>query len=96
MNGKTYITFFFNNKFNWILVPLTIILFILSEVILALFLRLLAEYESVVEGNSYIFRGSLSSFWPFLTLLTLAYTVVLIVELFLLNLCIINSSSTAH
>ena len=63
---------------------------------MAYFYRLLAKYDNVVEGKSSFFRGSLGSYWSLLVLITLAYTIILIIEYFLLNICIVNSSGTAH
>lgn len=46
-NTDTYIDFFSSNKWNYVLLPLTIFLFISSEIILAFYYRILSSYDNV-------------------------------------------------
>ena len=67
-----------------------------AEVILAIFYRLLADYDNVIHHNSTFFGINHKAYWSVLALLLLAYTVILMVEYYLLNLCIVNSSDKSH
>ena len=75
---------------------MVLFLFILAEVIIAVFYRSLASYNSSTETGSFLFHGSPALYWRVLGLMLLAYFVILVVEYFILNLCIVNSSNTAH
>ena len=89
-------SFFFNNRLNYFLVPLVLFLFVLAEVIIAVFYRSLATYSATTGTGSFLFSGSPALYWRVLGLLLLAYVVLLVVEYFILNLCIVNSSNAAH
>ena len=64
--------------------------------IVAIFYRFLATYNVSTGTGSFLFQGSPALYWRVLGLMLLTYFVVLVTEYFILNLCIVNSSNTAH
>ena len=64
--------------------------------IVAIFYRSLATYSASTGSGSFLFHGSPALYWRVLGLILLVYFVILVVEYFILNLCIVNSSNTAH
>ena len=64
--------------------------------IVAIFYRSLATYNQSTGTGSFLFHGSPALYWRVLGLILLVYFVVLVTEYFILNICIVNSSNTAH
>ena len=93
---KAYLSFFFNNKFNFVLVPLTLLLFVLAEILLALFYRSLASYNAATGTGSFLIHGSSIVYWRLLGLMLMVYFMIVVLESIILSLCIVNSSNTAH
>ena len=81
---------------NYFLVPLVLIMFLVAEINLAVFYRLLADYDRVIDMRSHFLNGNQKLYWSILTFMLLVYFLLMIIEYFLLNLCISNSSNTAH
>ena len=75
---KAYLSFFFNNKLNFILVPLALFLFVLAEVIVATFYRSLASYNAATGTGSFLIHESPIAYWRILGLMLMVYFVVLI------------------
>lgn len=55
VSSSTYVNFFSSNKANYVLVPLTIFLFIASEGIATALYRILADFNKVKKGTSSLF-----------------------------------------
>lgn len=92
----TYCRYFGANSVNYFLLPLVMVLFIGSEIILTFFLRFLAEYEGVREGSSGTFGGSISVYWGVLGGMLGVYLVGMVVKYFLLYLVLLKSNQNIH
>ncbi len=57
VHSDTYFHYFFSNKKNFLLFPLTILFFLVGEIIISVYFRLLAEFEQVKRGTSPHFGG---------------------------------------
>ena len=90
-----YFKYFFSSKLNWILLPITIILFILVETLTVIYFSVLSTYDKVVEGES-TFLEDINSFWLFLGLIQVCYFFLIPITFLLLNLVIFNSNSAIH
>ena len=53
----TYCNYFFNNKINWLLVPLALVLFLGTEVLSTFYMKQVALYDQVKEGNRFETTG---------------------------------------
>ena len=96
MDFGTYINFFKSNKWNYILLPLTILLFICCKVILTLNYIVLSKYESVKLGTEFYFGSNFNLFWTISILLISTNLFIAILKYFCLNMCIFNSSQSIH
>ena len=93
---KTYCRFFFFAKKNYIFVPLTFLIFLISEIILAILFRMVAMYDDVSAGTNVFFGGNWGMYEGVLILLVGSALVALIIKYFLLNLVILFSSEKIH
>ena len=59
--------------------PLSLVLFVTAEVILAIFYRLLAYHDNIVNHSATYFSVNHKTYWNVLGLLLLAYSIILIV-----------------
>ena len=76
--------------------PITIILFLLSEGILTVYFRFLAQYDNVDNGTSSIFGNNFGAYWGALAALVAGYFIVLVIKYFVLNIAILLSSTSIH
>jgi ATP-binding cassette, subfamily C (CFTR/MRP), member 4 len=60
------------------------------------FLRILADYKNVLAGTSDMFGDSFKNFWGILGLLALLNLIFLAVKEFLVNMCIVVSTTNVH
>ena len=72
---------------NYSVFALTLLSYIASETLYALFVLFLDKYDAVKEGTDSTF-SSLSSFWVTLTIMSAATVLFQIIRTFLLNLCL--------
>lgn len=70
--------------------------FLLSEGIITVYYRFLAEFDHIVAGNSIHFGGDFSHFWSALSLLVFLYFLSLVIKYFMLNSSILISSKSIH
>ncbi len=96
VNASTYKRFFFSSKVNYVLVPLTILLFFVSESITTIYYRILASYDNVVAGKSLTFQSDLKGYWLIVGILVASYLVILITKYFAMNLTVLNASKSIH
>lgn len=90
----TYTRFFSASTKNYVLFPLTILLFLASELVLAMYYRFLSDYDNIAANNSHYFDSiTFNTFWIILTLLIINYSIILALKYYLINLCIVNSST---
>ena len=71
-------------------------MFIISEIALVIYARILADYSEVDRGQSIHFGGDFGLYWNVLILIIAFYTVMLLIKFFLLNLCILMASGSIH
>lgn len=96
MDCGTYLKFFVMNKKNYLLLPLTIILFFLAEGFNAIYFRLLAEFEDLKRGTSLHFEGNFTRFWTVLSIALIIALLLQITKLFMINISILLSNTSAH
>ena len=95
---STYSRFFLTNHKNYILFPITLIIFLASEGILALFYRFLSDYDNIATNTSRYFgsNATYSQYWGILSMLVILYFIILTIKYYCLNICLLNSSSQIH
>ena len=76
--------------------PFTIFLFLLSETILALFYRLLANYNYIMLQRGTFFHVDSHMYWNVLVIMLFIFMIILAIKYYLINWCIVNSSNRAH
>jgi len=91
---RSYSNFFLSSKLNYVLLPLTLLLFLSSEVTLSFYYRLLSNYDRVKAGQ--YFGMDFRVYWYCMSLLVASYCLVLVVKYFCLNLCVINATASIH
>ena len=92
----TYSRFFLSNPRNYILLPVTILFYCLSEVIIAIYYRFLSDIDKLASNTSKYFGSSYGSFWGVLAALVVGYFLVLVLKYYCLNVCVLNSSTHIH
>ena len=92
---SVYLDYFFSSKLNWILLPITVILFLIIEMLAVIFFSVLSTYDKVVNGEN-TFLEDVNSFWLFLGLIQVCYCFLTPMTFLLLNLVIFNSNSAIH
>lgn len=96
VNFSTYLNFFFSNKGNYFFFSIALILFLITEVIVTIYYRILVDYSNMSEGSSTIFEGSMKQYWMVLCLLVAALFLLSAIKYYLLNISILRSSTTIH
>jgi ATP-binding cassette, subfamily C (CFTR/MRP), member 4 len=96
VNCSTYIEYFFADKINYLLVPIALILFVVTEVAVLIYLRFLGQYEKVQAGISSTFGGDFGLFWGILILLVAVHFILLAVKYFLINMSLVKSNTQIH
>ena len=91
----TYCNYFFNNKVNYLLIPLTLLLFFLTELISTFFFKYLALYNEVRDGQNSQFETT-SDLWAFTGFLLLGSFLASFIANFLINLVILLSNNSLH
>jgi len=72
---------------NYGVFALTLLSYVASETLYALFVLFLDKYDAVKEGTDPTF-SNLTSFWTTLTLMSASIVILQILRTFLLNLCL--------
>jgi hypothetical protein len=96
VSQATYKRFFFSNPLNYVLLLLCFIVLCISEAIIIIFLRILADYINVFQNTSAIFGGDFGRFWGTLMALAIANTIFLIIKEFMLNMYLVICTSSVH
>jgi ABC-type multidrug transport system fused ATPase/permease subunit len=91
----TFLSYLSENRKNYGVFALTLLSYIASETLYALFVLFLNNYDAVKEGTDPTF-SSLSSFWVTLTIMSAATVLFQIVRVFLLNLCLQLANESLH
>jgi len=76
--------------------PITILLFLITEGILAVFFRFLAMYLLVVEGLPNLFEENFGLYWGVLGLLVGLYFIMSTLKCYCLEISILNSNEQIH
>ena len=92
---STYCKFFFISKVNYFLIPITVLLFILSEAIIAVYYRFLADIDNIEAGQSLTFISE-AIYWITLASILAILLVVLIIKFYMANLTVITNNSALH
>ena len=92
MTCSTYSTYIKLSKTNYILFPVTIFAFLLSEAFNALYLRLLANYGDVVEGIDSIFANNDRLYMGILGFILFNHFILFIVKYVMFQMVILFSN----
>ena len=76
---------------NCCLIPLTFLLFLLSEGIITVYYRFLADFDTVKNGTSSIF-SSMSFYWAILAMLIIAFFIALVIKYYTLNIALLKAT----
>ena len=93
--AKTYCDYFFNSKVNYILIPITLLLFLLTELISTFFFKSLALYNEVKDGQNDQFETT-SELWAWTGFLLLGCFLSSFIANFLINLAVLLSNNRLH
>ena len=89
---RTYTDFFWETKANYFLIPVTLFLFLISEGIITVFYRFLADFDSVKEGTSGVFGNNFSLYWGILAGLVMFFFIALLIKYYCLNIALLKAS----
>ena len=95
VTAGTYCNYFFNNKANYLLIPLALLLFFLTELVSTFFFKYLALYNEVRDGQNSQFETT-SELWVFTGFLLLGSFLASFIANFLINLAILLSNNSLH
>jgi ABC-type multidrug transport system fused ATPase/permease subunit len=92
----SYKRYFFARRINYVLLPLIVILFIFTELIIFAYLRILADYDNVEVGESFYFSDSYALYWGVLILMVEAYFIFHFLKYLLLNVSVLMNNTEIH
>ena len=87
----TYRSYFFNNKANYILLPLTVLLFLLTQLLATFFFKYLALYDQVKASQNHQFEKT-KELWTFTALILTGYFLLTFISTGLIFLGILLSN----
>ena len=87
----TYRNYFFNNKVNYILIPLTLLLFLLTQLLSTFFFKYLALYDQVKGGQDSQFETT-KELWFFTGLILAGYFLFIFISTALIFLGVLLSN----
>ena len=93
---KTYNNYIFFSKVNYFLFPLTIFFFLLTEAFHVLYIRFLAGFNDLDEGDHKIFYDDDELYWAFLGLFVFCYFFFSIIKYFFVYLVVLTSNEDLH
>ncbi len=93
MTFYSYIRYLLDSK-CYVLLVVGLILFFIAEAANTLFFRFLAQYDTIKSNSNALFTSN--SFWLTLSMLQLAYFIILVIKYFILNIIILNSNKHIH
>lgn len=91
VSWKSYVNYIFYSSWNKLLFPLTLLLFVGTEINTTLYYRFITEYDSVLIGESETF-ASIEGFWVTLGLMVLGGVIVSIVRYSFIGYIIASSN----
>ena len=96
MTLTTYKDFFWSTSINYLLIPLTLLLFFMSEGIITIFYRIVADFGNVQEGTSSMFGGNFTLYWSILGGLVVLFFIALVIKYYCLAVTLLNASEANH
>lgn len=93
---RTYVDFFWSTSSNYFVIPISILLFVISEGIMTVYYRFLADFNKVKTGTSSIFGDKFGLYWGVLGMLILFLFIVMVLKYFLINKALLNASEANH
>jgi ABC-type multidrug transport system fused ATPase/permease subunit len=93
---STYCRFFFSSKLNWLLLPLALTIFALSEGTVLVANKFLGEYNDVLNGKSARFSDNFRLYWGLIAGLAAIHAVLLLLKYYMLNICLALNSTKIH
>ena len=91
----TYKDFFYEAPVNCFLIPFTLILFLVSEGIITLYYRFLADFDTVKNGTSSLF-SSFGLYWGILAALVVLLFIALVIKYYCLNIALLKATEANH
>lgn len=96
VNFWSYTKYIFYTKVNYVVFPVCILFFLLTEAAYVLYFRFIAQYDLMKQGSSSTTFKTMSDFWLVLGLLLLGYFIFNILKGFLLYVFVLNSNEAIH
>ena len=93
---RSYFTYIFFSKTNYILFPITILTFLIGEASYVVYFRMLAGYDDLVEGNHDLFGNNDRLYWGIAGLALVIYFIMCLVRCTLLYLVVLISNEEIH
>ena len=81
---------------NCFLIPFTLILFLVSEGIITVYYRFLADFDSVKNGTSGIFNNNFGLYWGILAALVVLLFIALVIKYYSLNIALLKATEANH
>lgn len=92
---KSFLSYIFVNKWNYLFFSLTVLFYISSETLYALIILLLNQYDSIRTGGTSTVGGS-TAYWIVLSCMSLLVFILQLFRTFFLNLSIQQANKTLH
>ena len=88
---QTYKDFFWSAPINCVLIPITLILFLVSQGVITVYYRFLADFDSVKNGSSGIFT-SFALYWGLLVAIVVVFFIALLIKYYCLNIALLKAT----
>jgi hypothetical protein len=93
---STYKNFFLAAPANYVVLPITLFLFVLSEGVITVYYRILADFDNVKLGVSSNFGANIGLYWGILAMLAGVYFVVYVIKFYMLYFTLLSASAAVH
>lgn len=93
---KSFVNYMLFSKSNYLLLPLCILFFVLTEICFVIYSRLLLQYDKMVSGNHETTFNKMGDFWIVLSALLLGNLAFYVIKCFLLAIVILKSNQEIH
>ena len=88
----SYKDFFWSHPTNTFLIPFTIAFFLISEGIITVYYRFLADYDDVKDGSSGIFGNNFGMYWGILVAIVILFFLALMVKYYCLHIALLKAT----
>lgn len=88
----SYKDFFWSHSTNTFLIPFTIAFFLISEGIITVYYRFLADFDDVKNGSSGIFGNNFGMYWGVLVAIVILFFLALMVKYYCLHIALLKAT----